>query len=213
MLHDSHFPSEPVEARGRFVSKSVGHFMTFRILTDDIKKIVCQSSVRSAIKAGTCNHRLENLDLPNIFQVQDPENAVIYEQPNPGPEDGGDFLISFDTEFAFVHFLKGTKLTKFVNKEPLTGIVLCYNEDVTTYTIMFPEEQIDHNEVQQLYNPIIARKDPTAINEEIVGLAGFDVPNPIEKLDNMEGKSFLMDIQEDGFCQRTTIVQLIEGVE
>ena len=163
MLDDSHFPSEPVEARGRFVgfAENVGHIMTFRILTDDTKKIICQSSVRSAIKAGTRNRRLENLDLTDILQVPDPENPVIYERSNPETEDGEVFLRSPDQEFAFVHFPKGTKITKFVDKKPITGIVLRYNEDAVTYTVMFPggsTEELTHDEVREHYNPILRER-------------------------------------------------------
>ena len=155
---------------------------------------------------------MENLDLPDIFQVPDPENPVIYEQPSSGPEDGEDFKISSDAELAFVHFPRGTKITKFVDKEPATGIVLRYNEDATTYMVMFPggrTEEMDHEEVRKLYNPIIEQKDATTIDKEIDTLADLDVGNPIKKLDDMGGKSFLMDIQEDRTPQRATIVQLV----
>ena len=75
MVDDSPFPSESVEARGRFVgfAESVGHALTFRILTDDTKKIIFRSSVCSALTAATRNRKLENLDIGNIFEATDPE--------------------------------------------------------------------------------------------------------------------------------------------
>ena len=126
MVDDSSFPSKSVEARGRFVgfAENVGHIMTFQILTDDTKRIICRSSVRSAIKAGTHNRRLENLDLNDIYQVPDPSNPVIYEKPTPISENGEDFLRFSDQEFAFVHFHRGIKITKFIDKKPVTGIIL-----------------------------------------------------------------------------------------
>jgi hypothetical protein len=46
-LDDSTFPSESREKLGRFIciAKNVGHFMTFKILTDDTKKIIFCSNV------------------------------------------------------------------------------------------------------------------------------------------------------------------------
>ena len=172
MVDDSNFPSESVEAHGRFVgfSESVGHIMTFQILTNKTKKIICQSSLRFAIKPSTHNYWLDYLSLTDIFQVPNPGNPVIYEQPNPNSKNGEDFLRFSDQEFAFVHFPRGTKITKFIDKKPVTGNVLQYNEDAVTYFIMFPggkTEKSFHGEVRELYNPIIERRDPSVINEEI----------------------------------------------
>ena len=46
-VDDSSFPSDTVEKRGRFVgvAENVGHIMTFRILTDDTRKIIPRSNV------------------------------------------------------------------------------------------------------------------------------------------------------------------------
>ena len=81
---------------------------------------------------------------------------------------------------------------------------------------MFPggkTEELPHEEVRELYNPLLERKDPSVINEEINTLADLDVRNPIEKLDDLAGKSFLMDPRDDGTRQRATIMQLVEGVK
>ena len=50
-LDDSEFPSQPTEKRGYFVgiSEHVGHALTFKILTDDTKKIIHRSRIRSAL--------------------------------------------------------------------------------------------------------------------------------------------------------------------
>ena len=49
-IDDSDFPSGTREERGNFVgiAKNVGHTMAFRILTDDTKKVINRSNVRSA---------------------------------------------------------------------------------------------------------------------------------------------------------------------
>jgi hypothetical protein len=48
---DSDFPSDSHEKCGHFVgiSESVGHAMTFKILTDNTLKVIHQSNVRSAL--------------------------------------------------------------------------------------------------------------------------------------------------------------------
>jgi hypothetical protein len=53
-LDDSDFPSDSREKRGHFVgiSESVGHAMTFKILTDDTLKVIHRSNVRSALKSA-----------------------------------------------------------------------------------------------------------------------------------------------------------------
>ena len=81
---------------------------------------------------------------------------------------------------------------------------------------MFPggkTKELPHEEVRKLYNPLLERKDPSVINEEINTLADLDVRNPIEKLDDLAGKSFLMDARDNGTQQRATIIQLVEGVK
>ena len=49
-LDDSDFPSDSSEGRGHWVgiAENVGHAMTYKILTNDTKKVVYRSNVRSA---------------------------------------------------------------------------------------------------------------------------------------------------------------------
>jgi hypothetical protein len=56
-LDNSDFPSDSREKSGHFVgiSKSVGHAMTFKILTDDTLKVIHQSNVRSALNPHAKN--------------------------------------------------------------------------------------------------------------------------------------------------------------
>jgi hypothetical protein len=56
-LDDSDFPSDSREKRGHFVgiSESVGHAMTFKILTDDTLKVIHRSNVRSALNPHAKN--------------------------------------------------------------------------------------------------------------------------------------------------------------
>ena len=61
-LDDHDFPADSREGRGRFVSVSthVGHRMTFKVLTDDAKKVVYRSRIRAATSQAP-NLRVEPL--------------------------------------------------------------------------------------------------------------------------------------------------------
>ena len=60
-LDDSEFPSQSTEKRGYFVgiSEHVGHALTFKILTDDTKKIIHRSRIRSALDPKERNLRID----------------------------------------------------------------------------------------------------------------------------------------------------------
>ena len=60
-LDDSSFPSESTEKLGRFVgiSEHVGHALTFKVLTDDTKKIIHRSRIRSALNPKERNLRID----------------------------------------------------------------------------------------------------------------------------------------------------------
>ena len=62
--HDPGFPSESTERLGRFVGfgENVGDAMTYKILTEDTKKIIYRSVVRSAGEPYMKNKRLEPED-------------------------------------------------------------------------------------------------------------------------------------------------------
>jgi hypothetical protein len=67
-LDDSDFPSDSRKKRGHFVGirKSVGHAMTFKILTDNTLKVIHQSNVRSALNPHAKNLRLDPLEPGNV---------------------------------------------------------------------------------------------------------------------------------------------------
>ena len=75
-VDDSDFPSESREGRGRWVgvAEHVGHHMTFKILTDDTRKIIFRSNIRPA-DSGEPNYRLDLLcgeDDDKISKVEKP---------------------------------------------------------------------------------------------------------------------------------------------
>jgi hypothetical protein len=70
-LDDSDFPSDSHEKRGHFVgiSESVGHTMTFKILTDNTLKVIHQSNVRSALNLHAKNLQLDPLEPGDIAML------------------------------------------------------------------------------------------------------------------------------------------------
>ena len=70
MNDDSDFPSDSTEERGRFIgiSESVGHYMTFKILTDKSTKIIHRSNVRPADVPLDKNIRLDPLTVPCVVK-------------------------------------------------------------------------------------------------------------------------------------------------
>ena len=62
MIHP--FPSDSTEKVGRFVgiAESVGHALTFKILTEDTNKIIFRSKIRSASTPHGKNIRIDSID-------------------------------------------------------------------------------------------------------------------------------------------------------
>jgi hypothetical protein len=83
-LDDATFPSESRQKLGRFVgiAEHVGHFMTFKMLTDDTNKLIYRSNVRSALDPNAKNLRLDPLrgEITPIL--------ASGHNPNDNPNDG-----------------------------------------------------------------------------------------------------------------------------
>jgi hypothetical protein len=64
LVDETTFPSESKELRGQWVgvSENVGHFMTYKILTDDTRQIIHRSNIRSAADPNERNLRLDLLN-------------------------------------------------------------------------------------------------------------------------------------------------------
>ena len=62
--HESHFPSASRELRGRIVgfSETVGHALTYKVLSDDSQRVLHRSSLRSALDPAHPNLRLPPVD-------------------------------------------------------------------------------------------------------------------------------------------------------
>ena len=62
--NNTNFPSYTREKKGRFVgtAENIGHAMTYKILTDDTRKIICRSDIRSALDTYSPKLRLDLSD-------------------------------------------------------------------------------------------------------------------------------------------------------
>ena len=73
MHDDSDFLKDSTEERGYFVdiSESIGHYMTFKILTDKSNKIIHRSNIRSADIPLEKNIRLDPLTIPSVVRSKE----------------------------------------------------------------------------------------------------------------------------------------------
>jgi hypothetical protein len=89
LVDETTFPSKSKELRGRWVgvSENVGHFMTYKILTDDTRRIIHHSNIHSAADPNARNLRLDPLnDKP-------PEVIRSLGKASPASDHGEDFSL------------------------------------------------------------------------------------------------------------------------
>jgi hypothetical protein len=89
LVDETTFPSKSKELCGRWVgvSENVGHFMTYKILTDDTRQIIHRSNIRSAADPNARNLRLDPLnDKP-------PEVIWSLHKASPASDHGEDFSL------------------------------------------------------------------------------------------------------------------------
>jgi hypothetical protein len=88
-VDDSHFPSDSQKKRGCWVgiAEHVGHAMTFKILTDDTRKIIYRSNIQSALDPQSHNLRLDPLNdddsVKPIIKSRHDSTAHGEEKPMP----------------------------------------------------------------------------------------------------------------------------------
>jgi hypothetical protein len=134
LVDETTFPSESKELCGRWVgvSENVGHFMTYKILTDDTRQIIHRSNIRSAADPSARNLRLDPLNdaLPEVIWSQckaspalahgenfslhsmEPTDAHPYTESTPDPSEcpstGNDMVIVNPQELLGRTFLMDT---------------------------------------------------------------------------------------------------------
>jgi hypothetical protein len=89
LVDETTFPSESKELRGRWVgvSENVGHFMTYKILTDDTHRIIHRSNIRSAADPHARNLRLD------LLNDEPPEVIWSLCKASPASDHGEDFSL------------------------------------------------------------------------------------------------------------------------
>ena len=86
-LDDSDFPSGSTKGRGRWVdiAENVGHAMTYQILTDDTKKVIYRSNVRSALTKEDRNKRVDLLGGEEVAPIINSSNDEDESPRKPMP--------------------------------------------------------------------------------------------------------------------------------
>jgi hypothetical protein len=89
LVDETAFPSNCKELRGRCVgvSENVGHFMTYKILTDDTRRIIHRSNICSAADPNARNRRLD------LLNDEPPEVIRSLHKASPASDHGEDFSL------------------------------------------------------------------------------------------------------------------------
>jgi hypothetical protein len=89
LVDETTFPSKSKELHRRWVgvSENVGHFMTYKILTDDTRRIIHCSNIRSAADPTARNLRLDPLN------DEPPEVIWSLRKASPASDHGEDFSL------------------------------------------------------------------------------------------------------------------------
>jgi hypothetical protein len=135
LVDETTFPSESKELRGRWVgvSKNVGHFMTYKILTDDTRRIIHCSNICSTADPNARNLRHDPLndEPPEVIQSlckasaaadhgedfslhsMEPTDEHLYMESTPDPSEhpstGDDMVIVDPQELLGRTFLMDTQ--------------------------------------------------------------------------------------------------------
>jgi hypothetical protein len=78
LVDEATFPSDSKELRGQWVgvSKNVGHFMTYKILTDDTRQIIHRSNIRSVADPNSRTYVLTHL-MMNCLRLSGPYARLL----------------------------------------------------------------------------------------------------------------------------------------
>ena len=116
-----------------------------------------------------------------------------------------------------VLFPNGTKITYAVEGEMMTGIVYAYNVIDHKYSVKFTNGvrlKLEHNDVQKSYNPVINRRvEKDILAKELAALEKINCDNPIKTIEDLRGRTFLMDVKEDGTRDRAKIINIVAGIQ
>mmetsp|Transcript_22842 Transcript_22842/g.34620 ORF Transcript_22842/g.34620 Transcript_22842/m.34620 type:complete len:658 (+) Transcript_22842:2551-4524(+) len=190
-LDDSNFPSESPELRGRFVgiSETVGHAMTYKILTDDTKKIIHRSNVRSALDADSANLKADfiNGELPeepypdiseivkSVYDSKDTVDKTTLKIIEPPEELIGKTFLMDTNEDGTKHRARIIKAIEDydynLKKNPSHVKFLCsvnndeYKEAIAYADILrYIEKDLEHQDTVWKFKRIVAHEGPLRTN-------------------------------------------------
>ena len=221
---------ESSEIRGHFVGFAwdVGHALTFKILTDDTRKIIKRSQIRLA-KVGENNLKLDtqakellkkiyvrskhdgnedNVTLPTIhsrdipFAIapEEPEHVSIPESLTPNePVDDTDTPAE-----ANIPEDDSDDIPELLSRSSLRDAPL-------VETVDDEDELADHLKTKRQPGTDNPNQEPIDFGQQ-----SLETNNPVEKgisPDNLIGRSFLMPPEEDGSRVRAKILEAIESTK
>ena len=98
------------------------------------------------------------------------------------------------------------------------GVITAYDLKQDLYTIQYTnrkQERVSHKDVLLIYCPPTKRVDKDILLKEIEAAqdSNLDKRSPVEKLEDLAGRTFLMDIKDDGTRDRVKIKQVVEGID
>jgi hypothetical protein len=116
LVDETTFPSKSKELRGQWVgvSENVGHFMTYKILRDNTRRIIHRSNVRSAADPNARNLCLD------LLNDEPPEVIWSLRKASPASDHGEDFSLH-STEPTEDFSLHSTESTDQNPECPSTG--------------------------------------------------------------------------------------------
>ena len=95
------------------------------------------------------------------------------------------------------------------------GVITAYDFKQDLYNIQYTnrqQERVSHEDVLLIYCPPTKRVDKDILLKEIEAAqdSNLDKRSPVEKLEDLAGRTFLMDIEEDGTRDRAKIIIIVD---
>lgn len=193
------------EIRGRFVgfAWSVGHALTFKVLTDDTKKVICRSQIRLA-KDGENNLKLDTrAEGPTRIHIKSKRDSLGETIPvtdKPFSDDKEELKEAYEKDIANDPDLKtpmNTSRMKDTQDEPFVETV--EGDD---------DEDDDKPPLKDNVKERLGKDKPRDFRAE-----NLKTPNPTVKglsPEDMIGRTFLMPPEEDHTRHRAKIIGLVE---
>ena len=180
-LDDSDFPSGSTEGRGCWVgiAENVGHAMTYKILTDDTKKVIYRSNVHSALTTEDCNKRVDLLGgeevAPIINSSKDEDESPRKPMPIFDPTDLEGLTFLMDLQENSKRYRMKILEALVENEEQLAKHPNCIKFICSVNDDMY-EEILTYNEILEYITKNEEQDADQAIMWEFKCIAGHQGP-------------------------------------